>query len=658
MQGNRLHIRAGRAPVKRNLKMKRIVLIALALVMASSLVAAAQESQPQSSDKPAQQPKQSNQPGQAGQAGAQPQQEQKPQSPLIDRRKLPLADRPNLSLADVNTDIGFDRRVVVMMAALNIAGYDYESGNRQLSALRRQIREDLKGLDPNLVQRLRTYFQKHRKGENDVTAVAPYLSLALSMTEPPAFTLDAPAERLPDEVREIVDFASLLEEFYRASEFSKLMPKYVDAYVKVAQNYGPFVGLALGTTLSYLHTEPILELPPLYISRKSSEPPSKAEDKKSDKKGDKKGANKDAVQDAALKPPNRVRRFIIIPDLLNATGAANLRVVRETYFLLLGPTTEPNIEAMRRAFLTFVIDPLTERQVKEVAAIRDPLKKLMESRGDRLDKEYSKRNAFFLITDSLVRATDARMDALGLAARRKSSEDEALYDLSLGYDRGSVLAYHFYDQMKAYETVGVNVRDYLSAMLGGVNFERESKRLDEYAQQLARGKKMREEAKFAPATPLTISNADENLVARIAEADQLIKARKYDEAKTTLDSALKDQPNNARALYGLADVMSKKATMLEDSDRIEEALFAAVEYYRLAAKNASPETEKWLMQRSYVAAAKILDFIVESNPALAEKLGPDAVTAYELAIKLGKVEGGAFEEAEQALKERGQKQKP
>lgn len=626
--------------------MKTIVLIILALLIAlSPPETAAQQPQPQSS----QQPKQSE---------AQSQREQKPQPPVIDRRKLPLANRANLSLADVNTDIGVDRRVIVMMAALNIAGYDYESGNRQLSAMRRQIREDLKGADPDLVQRLRNYFQKHRKGENDVTAVAPYLSLALSLTEPPAFTIDAPADRLPEEVREIADFALLLEEFYRSTGFSKLLPKYVTAYINVAQTYGAPAGLALGTALSYLHTEPVLELPPLYTPRRTSGPPPKTEEKKSDKKGDKKGADKKTVQDAALDPPNRVRQFVIIPDLLNATGVANLRVVRDVYFLLLGPTTEPNIEAMRRAFLTFVIDPLAERQIKEVAAIRDPLRKLMESRGDRLDKEYAARSAYYLITDSLVRATDARMDALGLAARRKSSEDDALYELSLGYDRGAVLVYHFYDQMKAYETVGVNIRDYFSAMLGNIDFERESKRLDEYAQRLTRVKQLRTEATLAPTPPPTISNADEKLVARIVEADQMIKARRYDEAKTALDSALKDQPNNARVLYGLADVTSKKATTLEDADRVEEALFAAVEYYRLAAKNASPETEKWLMQRSYVAAAKILDFIAETNSALAEKLSADAVAAYELAIKLGKVEGGAYEEAEQALKERGQKSKP
>src|SRR5215510_2925975 len=428
------------------------------------------------------------------------------------------------------------------------------------------------------------------------------------------------------------------------------MPKYFEAYVNVAQTYGAPVGLALGTALSYLHTEPVLELPPLYTPRKSSGTPTKADDKK--------GADKKTVQEAAIAPPNRVRLFIIIPDLLNATGAANLRVVNDVYFLLLGPTTGPNVEAMRRAFLTFVIDPLTERQIKEVASIRAPLKKLMESRGDHLDKEYGERSAYFLITDSLVRAADARMDAMGLAARRKSSEDEALYELSLGYDRGAVLVYHFYDQMKAYEAVGVNIRDYISALLGNIDFERESKRLDEYAQRLTRVKQLRTEATLAPLPAPTISNADENLVARIVEADQMIKARKYDEAKTALKSVLKEKPNNARALFGLADVTSKKATTIEDADRVEEELFAAIEYYRQAATNASPETEKWLMQRSYVAAAKILDFIAENNPSLAEKLSADAVNAYELAIKLGKVEGGAYEEAEKALKERGQKSKP
>ncbi|MGH9840883.1 MAG: hypothetical protein ACREEM_19080 [Blastocatellia bacterium] len=568
-----------------------------------------------------------------------PAQPQQPKPPVVDRRKLPLADRANLSLDDVNTNIGVDKRSIVMMAALNVAGYDYEPGARSLSALRRQVREDLKNTNPDLVRRMRNHFLQHSGGKKDAAAVAPYLSLALSMTEPPAFTIDVPVDRLPEDVRAITDFALLLEEFYSATGFSKLLPKYIAEYTKTAQTYPQAAGVALGAVLVYLHTEPILELPPLYTARRIQ-----SKDKK--------------TIEPPLEIPNRVRQFVIIPDLLNAAGAANLRVVRDTYFLLLGPTTEPNVEAIRRSFITFVLDPLTERQIKEVAAIRGKLKDLMESRKERLDREYADRSAYFLITDSLVRATDARMNVLGLATRRQSSEDEAIYDLSLGYDRGAVLVYHFYDQMKAFEAVGVNVRDYFSSLLGNIDFDRESKRLDEFAQRLTRVKQLRTEATLAPAPPATISNADEKLVARIVEADQMIKARKYDDAKAVLEAALREKPNNARVLYGLADVTSKRATTLDDSDRVEEALYSAIEFYKQAAQQASPETEKWLAQRSYVAAAKILDFIAETNPALTTQMSADATAAYEMALKLGKVEGGAYEEAEKAIKERGQKSKP
>ncbi len=581
------------------------------------------------------------------------------QAPQIDRRKIPLAQRPNLSLEDVNTYIGADKRVIVMMAALNVAGYDYETGGRQLTPLRQQMREDLKNTPPDVVRKLRDYFLAHRKGSNDAAAVAPYLSLALSLQQPPAFAIDVPSDRLPEDVKEIAEFALIVEDFYQKTSFSRLLPKYVEAYLKAAEAYPPLAGLALGTVLDYLHTEPVLELPPL-VNLSRSAPAARPE-----KKADKKDADKQAKQAGekpiipqvadALESPNRIRQFVIIPDLFNASNTANLRVVRDTYFLLLGPNNSPSIEAMRRSFLNFVIDPLVERKIKEVAAIRGDLRKLMESRGDKLDREYAERSAYFLITDSLVQATNARMDVLGLAARKSSPEDEAIFQLSLGYERGAVLVYHFYNQMKAFEAVGVNVRDYLSSMLGGIDFERETGRLKEYEQRLARYKQFRTESTFTPTPSPTISNADDKLVARIVEADQMIKNRKYDDAKAVLEAALKEKPDNARVLFGLAEVTSKQASTQEDSDRVEEALYAAVELYKRAAQSASSESEKWLSQRSYVAAGKILDFIAETNPSEAEKLTAEAAIAYDLALKLGKVEGGAYEEAEKALKQRAQK---
>jgi len=177
--------------------------------------------------------------------------------------------------------------------------------------------------------------------------------------------------------------------------------------------------------------------------------------------------------------------------------------------------------------------------------------------------------------------------------------------------------------------------------------KREAKRLDEYAQRLTRYKQARLEVNTAAPLPTTISNADEHIVARILEADGLIKARKYADARAILEAVRRERPNNARALFGLAEVGSKQASAITDKDRLDEELYAAVELYKQAAQNASPETEKWLAQRSYLAAGKILDFLGHSD---------DAAAAYDLAIKLGEVPEGAYPEAIKARQQ--QKTKP
>lgn len=597
-----------------------VVLVVLAALPGAGTFAQLQPQQPV--QQPAQPPQQQSQPP------------TDPAAPQRPGRRPALADKPDPTLGDVNADVGVDRRVIVMMAALNVAGYDYESGNRQLSALRRQIREDLKNVNPAIVRKLKAHFETHRAGKPDAAAVAPYLSLALSLAEPPAFNLDIQPERLPDDVRELLDVTLILEEFYQAANFSRLMPKYLAAYNEAAKGYGDGLVLAVSAVISYLHTEPILELPPLYIQRPSTTPRKRGE-----------------AQEDRLVIPNRVRRFIVMPDLLNATGTANLRVVRDNYYLLLGPTTEPNVEAMRRAYLSFVIDPLTERQVRDVAGIRTPLRKLLESRGDKLDPEYRERSAFYLITDSLVRATDARMAVIGMPLERTNyKEADAIYDLSLAYERGSVLVFHFYEKMSAYDQVGINLRDYFGDLLGRIDFEREALRLDEYGQRLARYKQAKLEAAAAPVPPPTISNADEQTVARILQADQLIKQRRYDDAKAVLESIRRERPTNARALFGLADVTSKKASLVTDSDRLAEELFAAVELYKQAAENASPDTEKWLTQRSYVAAGKILAFLGQND---------DAVAALDMAIKLGEsADKAAYEEAVKEKRQLEAKGKP
>lgn len=551
--------------------------------------------------------------------------------------KLPLSERKSVTLADLNIEIMTDARVIVMMAALNAAGYDFEPGNRALTPLRQQLREDLKNISPSLARRLRDHLTKHSQGRNDAAAVAPYLSFALTLSGAPSFSIDAPLDRLPDDVREITDFALLLEEFYRETKFGSLLPKYKTAYETAMRAYAASTASAAANVIQYLHTEPILELPPTYVPRVQT-----------------------GVRSEGAKAQNRVRKFVVMPDLLNASNAVNLRVVRDTYYVLLGANVDPHA-AVRRSLLRFTIDPLVERHIKEIAEVGANLRKLRDSRGDKLAPEYKENNAYFLIADSLTRAVDMRLNGLeSLIARKfadekavvKALDDEherALYELSFPYDRGAVLVYHFYDQMKQAENVGIDLKLYLPSLIENIKFDVEATRLADYAQRFERYKTARElAAKAAPDLSAAISNADQAVITKLNEADRLIRAEQYEEARTVLKGVLQQKSNNARAFYGLAEIGSKVAAKMkpEEQSRRDEELYAAIQYYKDAADNASQETEKWLIQRSFVAAAKILDFLGQSG---------DAVAAYNLAIQLGDIPNGAYQEAVKALKE---KQKP
>jgi hypothetical protein len=394
--------------------------------------------------------------------------------------------------------------------------------------------------------------------------------------------------------------------------------------------------------IQYLHTEPILELPPTYVPRTQ-------------------GGGR---IDEGLKAASRVRRFVVMPDLLNASNAVNVRVVRDSYYVLIGATVDPHA-AVRRAFLRFTIDPLVDGKFKEVAEIGPDLRKLRDSRGDKLAPEYKSGNAYFMIADSFTRAVDTRLESLeSLAGRRfenekvfqKALDDEnerAIYELSFSYDRGAVLVYHFYDQMKQAENAGIDVKKFLGSLLQNIKFDLETARLSDYAQRLERHKTARElAAKTAPNLSSAISNADEGIVKQIDEADRLIRSEQYNDARALLKTVLQQKSNNARAYFGLAEIGSKIAARMkpEEQSKRDEELYATIQYYKDAAENASPETEKWLIQRSFVAAAKILDFLGHND---------DAVAAYDLAVKLGDVPNGAYQEAVKALKEKeAAKQKP
>ncbi|HKP84537.1 MAG TPA: hypothetical protein VJZ26_00490, partial [Blastocatellia bacterium] len=353
--------------------------------------------------------------------------------------------------AEVNVRIEADVRTVVVMAAINLAGFDYETAGQPLSPARVEIRKDLSKLDPAVKEKLTAYYKSHRRaGVDEATDAARYAALSLMMTSPPAFSIYREHEQtMPEDLRALIDFAPLVSEFYIKSGFRELLPKYMAVGNGYAALYRQPVGELLYQTLEYFHASPetIINMRPLIVT--SNE-------------GDKK--KKDQPKVVAR---NRTRQVFIIPDplqamdnsfvrgdILNQKDELLTRRIGDDYVVLVGPSRTVSVDAIRQALIRFVIDPLVERHLKASLEFKEPITNLASS-VPTAGKAYTS-SVYLVIRESLAQAAEARLRRIQAQPRSGSyGEDDAVYDLAQAYLRGAVLSFHFYDALKGFEQVGI-----------------------------------------------------------------------------------------------------------------------------------------------------------------------------------------------------------
>ena len=133
--------------------------------------------------------------------------------------------------------------------------------------------------------------------------------------------------------------------------------------------------------------------------------------------------------------------------------------------------------------------------------------------------------------------------------------------------------------------------------------------------------------------------------ASILKSDDLIRQKRFKEAGSILDQVLAAEPNNARALYGMAQVVTQTPSAseldpkAEENDKIQmqhDRLERAIKLYRRVIANASKDSERWLIQWSHVFLGRIYDF---------QEFREDAIKEYEKAVAFGEVPNGAYKEA-------------
>jgi hypothetical protein len=574
-------------------------------------------------------------------------------SPTVQQRQ-----GASFEVSEYGVDFQADPRLIVMMAALDVAGFDPVTAGRAPSTFRVKLRKDLANLDAGLRERLKNFYERNKLPSPATPAdqAARYVSLALALGQTPTFEAPERSDDLPAGLLEVLDFAPLVQEFYRRSGIDEHMVEYVRAYQAEGDRLRAPTTEMVRSVLTYLHTRPITT---------------------STDRVEVKNPNKKSKQ-KVYSFRNKERRFFILPDLLAAPGAINFRIITDDYYAVLPEGTNPSSSELRRAYLQYVIDALVLRFNKDIANRREQVKQLLTER-EKAGAQVSP-DVFLSVSRSLVTAADARYDevrrleflsrdtrarfaaakteadkaAIAKAAQDeiKAIQDETVARLAEEYEKGAVLSFYFADQLKGIETSGFDLANFFPDMIASFDPVREAKRPSEYAEAVQRATAARE-ARTAARRSQTELNAsvegnsgkEAALVRDLSAVEDTLRNKDYNEAESRLREMLKDYPREPRIFFALGQTASLAASDATDEHVRDERLNRALGQYRLAVAASSPETDKAIMSRAFESMARINAFM--DNTA-------EAVKLFDEAIKLGDVRGGAYKEALEGKKKLNQ----
>ncbi len=565
-----------------------------------------------------------------------------------------FAQSANFDLSNYGVSIEPDKRLIVVLASLEAARTKTASGeykavlktplSEQGEKFRQQIQNDLANLDEGLQQRISNfviqYKRRHPKA-SDAEILAPFISMAYTLSPVPDLAEPARTTDLPGELLEVLDYSPLVREFYRRSALNTKLDEYVKTYQSAGDDMRRSAKIMVGELLDYLHTKPQLS----YIDRIKTESKST--------KG-KKTLQKTEVRE-------RYRKFVIVPEMFAPKNTINFINTRDEYYAITPPETDLASSEVRRAYLQYVFDPLVLKNAKDISTFSAGIKTLLDER--RQENPDISPDVYLATLRSLVAAADARqiefektrnataqarqkIDLMKtvdekksvsaeLEAFKQSLADETVVSLSEAYEKGAVLAFYFANQLKGSEDSGFDIESSLRDMILSLDTTKETNRLSQFADARKRGLTARNERRKIVETAPTV--AENPVTKELLEVDAIIKNKNYKEAEAQLKQLLQTYPNSSpRIYYSLGRNASLSAEGITDSEALKNRLLEAKVFYENALRSAVPTTDKQLLFLTYVALARVYEF---------DEKNEYAIKLYESAMKNVDVKSQSYKEA-------------
>ncbi len=552
--------------------------------------------------------------------------------------------QPGFDLSQYGVRIEPDKRLMTVLAALEAAGIETLL-TTEGTKFRQELQTDLQNLSPELRQKLKNFVDQYKRRHPEAKPseiITPFITMAYTLSPAPDLADPTRTTDLPGDLLEVLDFAPLVREFYRA-----LMKTKIDGYVKDYQKAGdslrPSTVEMVSELLDYLHTRPQLT----FIERVKTQAPSAKNKKKALEK---------------IEQRERTRQFLIVPELLTAKGTINFLNIGDDYFTIVPPETDVSSSEARRAFLQFVLDPLILKNAKDISTFREGIKTLLDER--RKENKNVTPDIYLTTLRSLVAAVDARQIefkktrvataqarlkierqktveekkavSAELEAFKKSVSDETAAQLSEAYENGAVLSFYFAEQLKGLEDSGFDIAGSLRDIILSLDTTKEANRLPQFAEARKRALLASEERRKNVKNTGGEIVIESPVTRRLLEIEKVIETKSYAKAETELKRLLEENPSESRIYYALGRLAGLSAESITDTQARNRRLMEAKVHYTNVIRTATSKTDPALLSHNYVALGRIYEFLDDSAYAL--KL-------YEAAIKVGEVTGGAHKEA-------------
>ncbi len=562
---------------------------------------------------------------------------------------------PGFDLANYGVRIEPDKRVMTVLAALEAARTTNEAGesvpviNTPLSQQGKEFRDllksDLMALNEDLRTKISAFVTGHKarnKGKSDAELVSAFVSMAYALTPAPELADPVVTSDLPGSLLDVLDFAPLVRDFYRRSSFAGNLPEYQKRYQQASDaKLRASAREMVGELLNYLNTKPQL----FVVERITTQT---------------QRTKRTTLSNTETR--ERERKFNVVPELLAPAASVNFVNVKDDYYVVLPPETDLVGSGVRRAFLQYVIDPIVLANAKDIASIRDSVKKLLEER--RASNPNVSPDVYLTISRSLVAAIDAKqledvkvriatdqarekIAKMGgndpsksvfneLEKFKQEAADETFLRLSEDYEKGSVLDFYFAEQLDGVEESGADIAAAMREMILSFDPAKETGRYERYADSRKRALAVREARRTAAGTMVT-TVVDNPVTNKLLEIQKTVEAKDYKKAEVDLKDLLKNNPDEPRVFYNLGRVASLTAVSIEDSEQqAAKLLEAKTAYENVVRISQKQRVDPALLSLSYVALAKIFEFYDNK---------PYAMNLYDAAIRLGEVSGGAHQEA-------------